>query len=101
DFVRGIWLMLQAREPDDYIIATGKSRSIRDFLSAAFGHVGLPWEEWVEIDTTLVRPVEVGLLVGNPARAKEKLGWEPAVSFDALVKMMVDAQIAKLSHSGK
>lgn len=101
DFIRGIWLMLQAKEPDDFIIATGKSHSIRDFLSVAFGHVDLSWEEWVETDATLVRPVEVGLLVGNPARAKEKLGWDPAVSFDALVKMMVDAQLAKLSLSGK
>ncbi|MDA8121271.1 MAG: GDP-mannose 4,6-dehydratase [Deltaproteobacteria bacterium] len=101
DFVLGIWLMLQAKEPDDYIIATGKSHSIRDFLSAAFGHLGLSWEEWVETDAALVRPVEVGLLVGNPARARKKLGWEPAVSFDALVRMMVDAQVARLSRSVK
>ena len=98
DFVRGIWLMMQAKEPDDYIIATGKSHSIRDFLSTAFGHVGLSWEEWVEIDTTLIRPIEVGLLVGNPARAKAKLGWEPSVSFEELVRMMVDVQLARLSQ---
>lgn len=95
DFVRGIWLMLQAGEPDDYIIATGKSHSIREFLSAAFRHVNLSWEDWVEIDASLIRPIEVGLLVGNPARAKAKLGWEPIVSFESLVRMMVDAQIEK------
>lgn len=97
DFVRGIWLMLQAKAPDDYIIATGKPHSIRDFLSAAFGRVGLSWEEWVEIDPSLVRPVEVGLLVGNPARAKANLGWEATLSFEELVNMMVDAQFVKRS----
>lgn len=97
DFVRGIWLMLQAPEPDDYIVATGTLHTIRDFLSVAFDHVGLRWEDWVEIDPTLLRPVDVGVLVGNPARAKAKLGWEPSVSFEGLVKMMVDAQLARLS----
>jgi len=97
DFVRGIWLMLQAPEPDDYIVATGTLHTIRDFLSVAFDHVGLRWEDWVEIDPTLLRPVDVGVLVGNPARAKAKLGWEPSVSFEGLVKMMVDAQLARIS----
>lgn len=102
DFVRGIWLMLQTGAPDDYIIATGKLHSIRDFLSAAFGHLSLPWEEWVEVDPSLLRAIDVGRLVGNPARARAKLGWEPTVSFEGLVKMMVDAQLAKLSpHPGK
>ena len=95
DFVRGIWMMLQAGEPDDYILATGTPHTIRDFLAVAFGHVGHRWEEWVEIDPALLRPVDVGLLVGNPARAKSRLGWEPTVSFEELVKMMVDAQLAR------
>ncbi|MGE5190742.1 MAG: GDP-mannose 4,6-dehydratase, partial [Gemmatimonadota bacterium] len=97
DFVRGIWMMLQAREPDDYILATGKLHAIRDFLGFAFGHVGLQWEDWIEIDPALFRPVDVGVLVGNPARAKAMLGWEPAVSFEGLVRMMVDAQLERLS----
>lgn len=94
DFVRGIWLMLQAKEPDDYIVATGELHTIRDFLSVAFGHVGLSWEEWVEIDPALVRPIDVGVLVGNPARAKERLGWRSTVSFEELVRMMVDAHLS-------
>lgn len=97
DYVRGIWLMLQAARPDDYVVATGKLHTIRDFLSLAFGHVDLRWEDWVENDPELVRAIDVGLLVGNPARAKERLGWEPSVSFEKLVRMMVDAQLARLS----
>jgi GDPmannose 4,6-dehydratase len=96
DFVRGIWLMLQAETPDDYVIATGKLHSIRDFLDAAFGHVGLSWREWVDIDPALVRPIDVGLLVGNPSRVRERLGWEPEVTFGELVRMMVDAQLARM-----
>lgn len=99
DFVRGIWMMLQAPEPDDYVLATGTLHSVRDFLAVAFGHVGVRWEEWVETDPALVRPVDVGQLVGNPARARSVLGWEPSVSFEDLVRMMVDAQLAKLSAS--
>jgi len=96
DFVKGIWLMLQADEPDDYIVATGELHSIRDFLEVAFRHVGLDWREWVEVDPTLVRAVDVGLLVGDPSKAKEKLGWFPKVSFVELVKMMVDFEVAAL-----
>lgn len=99
DFVRGIWMMLQAPEPDDYVLATGTLHSVRDFLAVAFGHVGVRWEEWVETDPALMRPVDVGQLVGNPARARSVLGWEPSVSFEDLVGMMVDAQLAKLPAS--
>jgi GDPmannose 4,6-dehydratase len=95
DFVRGIWRMLQQDVPDDYVLSTGELHSIRDFLDAAFSHVGLRWEEWVETDRSLLRPVEVGLLVGNPSKARDKLGWEPRVGFEQLVKMMVDAQMGK------
>lgn len=96
DFVRGIWMMLQAESPDDYIVATGEAHSIRDFLDAAFGYVGLSWREWVDIDQALVRPIDVGLLVGNPSRAVERLGWKPEVTFGELVRRMVDAQLARM-----
>jgi len=100
DFVRGIWMMLHADAPDDYVVATGAPHSIRDFLDAAFGHVGLSWREWVDIDPSLFRPIDVGLLVGNPSRARERLGWAPEVTFGELARMMVDAQIAKVRHGG-
>ncbi len=97
DFVRAIWMMLQAEKPDDYIIATGEPHSIRDFLELAFRHVGLNWTEWVEIEPQLVRRMDVGLLVGNPAKARRQLGWKADVTFPELVRMMVDAQLARAS----
>jgi len=97
DYVKGIWLMLQSDTPDDYILATGTAHSIRNFLDIAFRHVGLDWKEWVEIDTALIRPVEVGLLVGDPSKARKRLGWTNQVTFDELVKMMVDAQLGRSS----
>jgi len=97
DFVKGIWLMLQADKPEDYILATGELHSIRDFLEVAFRCVGLDWRDWVEVDSTLIRAVDVGLLVGNSSRAKEMLGWAPEMSFVALVKMMVDYELTALS----
>ena len=97
DFVRGIWMILQHDHPDDYVMATGKTHSIREFLEVAFSHVGLRWEEYVESDPGLVRKIDVGQLIGNPSRARERLGWKPEVSFEELVRMMVDAQIRKLS----
>lgn len=100
DFVRGIWTMLQAESPDDYIVATGEAHSIRDFLDAAFGHVGLSWPEWVDIDPALLRPIDVGLLVGDPSRARDRLGWAPEVTFGMLARMMVDAQVARLRSTG-
>jgi len=100
DFVRGIWMMLQADVPDDYVVATGELHSIRDFLDVAFGHVGLSWPDWVDIDPSLLRPIDVGLLVGDSSRARERLGWAPEVTFGELVRMMVDAQIAKLRSVG-
>ena len=93
DFVRGIWQMLQQPEPGDYVLATGETHSIREYLQVAFAHVGLRWEEWVEIDPALLRPVDVGQLVGDPSRAKQFLGWRPEVNFPDLVHMMVDAQL--------
>lgn len=96
DYVKAIWRMLQADTPDDYIVATGESHSIKDFLQAAFGHVGLDWETWVEVDPTLIRAVDVGRLVGDYAKASEKLGWKPEVPFEELVRMMVDSQLKKI-----
>jgi GDPmannose 4,6-dehydratase len=96
DYVKAIWRMLQTDTPDDYIVATGESHSIKDFLQAAFGHVGLDWEKWVEVDPTLIRPVEVGRLVGDYAKAREKLGWKPEATFEELVRMMVDSQLQKI-----
>ena len=99
DYVKAIWMMLQTDSPDDYIVATGESHSVRDFLQAAFRHAGLDWEKWVESDPTLIRPVEVGRLVGDSAKAKEKLGWKPEVTFEELARMMVDSWFLKIKVS--
>jgi len=96
DYVKAIWMMLQTDTPDDYIVATGESHSIKDFLQAAFKHVGLDWEKWVEVDPTLIRAVDVGRLVGDYTKAREKLGWKPEVPFEELVRMMVDSQLKKI-----
>jgi GDPmannose 4,6-dehydratase len=90
DYVEAMWLMLQAERPDDYVIATGKSQSVRDLVEAAFGHLGLSWKDHVEVDPRYFRPSEVDHLCGDPSKAKKELGWEPRVSFADLVKMMVE-----------
>jgi GDPmannose 4,6-dehydratase len=94
DFVTAMWLMLQQDEPDDYVIATGETHSVREFLDEAFGYLGLDWKEHVEIDPRYFRPAEVDLLVGDATKAKKKLGWEPKVTFKQLVRMMVDTDLA-------
>jgi GDPmannose 4,6-dehydratase len=96
DYVRAMWMMLQAEEPEDYVIATGESHSVREFAERAFAHVGLNWEDHVVVDPEFLRPAEVDRLVGDFSKAKEKLGWSPQVSFDELVSMMVDADLARL-----
>jgi GDPmannose 4,6-dehydratase len=93
DFVEAMWLMLQQEEPGDYVIATGETHSVREFLDIAFGHVGLDYRDFVEIDPRYLRPTEVDLLLGDACRAREKLGWTPKVSFKALVRMMVEADL--------
>jgi len=98
DYVEGMWRMLQASEPDDYILATGETHTVREFCEIAFGHVGLEWERHVVVDPKFVRPAEVELLLGSPAKAKDKLGWEPKVTFRSLVEMMVDADMERLSR---
>ena len=90
DYVEAMWLMLQQSEPDDYVVATGESYSVREFLEEAFGLLGLDWKEYVEIDPRYFRPAEVDFLLGDPSKAREKLGWKPKVSFKELVKMMVE-----------
>jgi GDPmannose 4,6-dehydratase len=93
DYVRAMWLMLQHDEPDDFVIATGKTHSIRDFLDIAFGHVGLDWNQYVKQDPRFMRPAEVDQLIGDATKARRVLGWEPTVDFEGLVKMMVDADL--------
>jgi GDPmannose 4,6-dehydratase len=93
DYVEAMWLMMQADEPDDYVIATGETHSVREFLEEAFGYLGLDWEKYVEIDPRYFRPAEVDLLLGDPTKARTILGWEPRVSFRELVKIMVDSDM--------
>ncbi len=95
DYVEAMWLMLQQNEPGDYVVATGETHSVREFLEAAFSYLDLDHREYVEIDPKYYRPSEVDVLQGNPAKAKLVLGWEPRVSFDGLVRMMVDADLAE------
>jgi len=90
DYMEGAWRMLQADAPDDYVLATGETHSVEDFLDAAFGHAGLDWHDYVKLDERYLRPAEVDLLIGDYSKAKEKLGWEPTVRFEELVRMMVD-----------
>jgi GDPmannose 4,6-dehydratase len=99
DYVRAMWLMLQADDPDDFVIATGVTHSVKDLVVEAFGHAGLDWEKHVRVDPRFLRPAEVDLLIGNPAKAKTVLGWEPEVDFRGLVRMMVDADVERLSAS--
>jgi GDPmannose 4,6-dehydratase len=93
DYVRAMWLMLQQDEPDDYVIATGETHSVRELCEAAFNRVGLNWQDHVVVDQKFYRPAEVDLLIGDPAKGKEKLGWSPEVSFKELIEMMVDADV--------
>lgn len=103
EYVEAMWLMLQQDEPDDYVISTNETHTVREFVEAAFKHAGLDWEKYVEIDSRYFRPAEVDLLIGDYSKAKEKLGWEPKVTFNELVKIMVDADEEELQKklSGK
>ncbi len=98
DYVEAMWLMLQADKPDDYVVATNETHSVKEFCQIAFKHVGLDWEKYVEVSEKYFRPAEVDLLIGDPAHAKKQLNWEPKVSFEELVKMMVDADLDASSH---
>jgi GDPmannose 4,6-dehydratase len=93
DYVEGMWRMTQHDDPDDFVLATNETHSVREFIEVAFAHAGLDWEEHVEIDPKYFRPSEVDVLLGDYSKAKEKLGWEPTVTFEGLVQMMVDADV--------
>jgi GDPmannose 4,6-dehydratase len=99
DYVRAMWLMLQQERPDDYVIATGVSHSVRNLVEIAFSHAGLDWQKHIKIDPALLRPAEVDHLLGDPSKARAELGWTPTVDFKQLVEMMVDADIALLSSA--
>ena len=97
DHVEAMWLMLQQEQPDDYVVATGETHTVREFCEIAFGHAGLDAGKYVKSDPALMRPAEVDLLLGDPTKARTVLGWEPRITFDALVRMMVDADMERLS----
>jgi GDPmannose 4,6-dehydratase len=97
DYVRAMWLMLQADEPDDYVVATGEAHTVEEFVAAAFEHVGLDWREHVRFDEEFTRGAsDAPALVGDPTKIRDRLGWEPEVHFDELVRMLVDADVADL-----
>ncbi|HTJ26918.1 MAG TPA: GDP-mannose 4,6-dehydratase [Candidatus Limnocylindria bacterium] len=97
DYVRAMWLMLQQDRPDDYVVATGRTHAVREFVRLAFAAADLDWEPYVVVDPRFYRPAEVDLLVGDPAKARTVLGWEPEISFEALVERMVRADLQRLS----
>ena len=96
DYVEAMWLMLQQEAPEDFVIATGESHSVREFLEAVFSHVDLDWREYVEIDPRYFRPTEVEYLLGDASKARQRLGWQPRVSFTELVRLMVEADLQAL-----
>jgi GDPmannose 4,6-dehydratase len=96
DYVEGMWRMLQHEAPDDFVLATAETHSVQEFIEVAFAHAELDWEEHVEIDPKYFRPSEVDVLLGDYSKAKEKLGWEPTVTFEGLAKMMVDADLKQV-----
>src|SRR3954447_7029197 len=99
DYVRAMWLMLQQDQADDYVIATSESHPVRELVKVAFEHAGLDWQKYVRTDPRFLRPAEVDHLIGDPSRARGALGWTPSVDFKGLVHMMVDADLARLSHA--
>ncbi|MYF92621.1 MAG: GDP-mannose 4,6-dehydratase [Gemmatimonadetes bacterium] len=98
DFVCAMWMMLQQDEPDDYVVATGTSRTIGEFCEVAFAHVGLDWQQYVVVDERFLRPAEVYTLLGDATKAREKLGWEPEVGFEEMVRQMVDWDLEQVAH---
>ena len=99
DYVRAMWLMLQQNQPDDYVIATGQSHSVRDLVEVAFDRAGLDWQRYVRLDPKFLRPAEVDHLIGDASKAHAALGWHPEVDFPGLVRMMVDADLARLARA--
>ena len=98
DYVQAMWMMLQQPQADDYVIASGVSHSVRDLVEVAFGHAGLDWQKFVRIDPALLRPAEVDHLIGDASKAKRVLDWQPTVTFEGLIRMMVDEDLARLSR---
>jgi GDPmannose 4,6-dehydratase len=98
DYVQAMWQMLQQEKPQDYVVATGVAHSVRQLLETAFGHLGMDYRDYVETDPTFLRPAEVHHLLGDSSKARQELGWEPIVSFEGLVKMMVDEDLARLKR---
>jgi GDPmannose 4,6-dehydratase len=98
DYVGAMWLMLQQERADDYVIATGESHSVRELVEVAFGHAGLDWQKHVRQDPRFLRPAEVDHLIGDPSKARDTLGWRPAVDFRGLITMMVDADLERLAR---
>lgn len=98
DYVRAMHLMLQSEEPEDYVIGTGETHSVRELVELAFGHADLDWEKYVQIDPRFTRPAEVDLLLADPSKAKAKLGWEPTISFSDLIEMMVQSDLEELTN---
>jgi GDPmannose 4,6-dehydratase len=98
DYVRAMWMMLQQPTADDFVVATGVSHSVKDLVQVAFGHAGLDWKQYVEIDANLLRPAEVDHLIGSSDKARKILGWEPSVDFKGLIGMMVDADLKRLAN---
>jgi GDPmannose 4,6-dehydratase len=92
-----MWLMVQQKEADDYVVSTGESHSVKELVEIAFGHVGLNWRDHVVLDPAFLRPAEVDHLIGDPSKAREQLGWKPTVDFKGLVTMMVDADLERHS----
>jgi len=101
DYVKAMWLMLQQDKPDDFVIGTGECHSVGDFAEAAFKHVGLNWQDYVTLDASLLRPAEVDILQADPSKAAKMLGWTPEVTFDGLVKLMVDSDLKAESHAAR
>jgi GDPmannose 4,6-dehydratase len=96
-----MWLMLQQEQPDDYVVATNETHSVREFCQESFGLLGLDWEQHVILDPRYERPAEVELLIGDPEKARKQLGWEPKVRFKELVKIMIDADLILATHEAK
>jgi GDPmannose 4,6-dehydratase len=101
DYVRAMWMMLQQPQPDDYVISTGESHSVRELVEVAFGHAGLNWQTYVKLDPKFLRPAEVDHLIGDSQKARTILGWKPEVDFKRLVTMMVDADVERHSRAGR
>ena len=101
EYVEAMWLMLQQPEPDDYVVATGETHSVREFLELAFQHVGLNWQDYVAVDPKFYRPAEVDVLIGNAGKARQKLGWSPKTKFADLARLMVEADVKLLAAGQK